>query len=120
MLAEEQVSQWLEGYKEAWETQNPEKIESLFADNGVYHVDPFHEKYVGREEISEYWKNNPLQQEDILFSYDILSVRDNISLVHWTASFRRDDHYSNLDGVFKLTFDEAAKCLELREWWHKK
>lgn len=108
--------EWLELYKQAWESRDANVIPKIFAENAVYWETPFL-KHEGLSAIVNYWKSAPCRQKDILFEYSLISVEKNIA--HWKANFiGEDNQLHKLDGIFILDFDSDGKCLILREWWH--
>ncbi|MCB9965463.1 MAG: nuclear transport factor 2 family protein [Rhodospirillales bacterium] len=108
---------WLLAYKDAWETQNPDKIVQIFTEDAVYWETPFL-KHEGRDAIYQYWKDVPGAQKDISFRYKILNADEGLS--HWSATFFAGGRSHELDGIFMLTFDAQGRCQVLREWWHSK
>jgi len=45
---------WLDAYKRAWETRDPEAAANLFTANANYHETPFEDPVRGREGIRDY------------------------------------------------------------------
>jgi len=113
------LESWLDRYGRAWETRNPEAAGALFTENASYHETPFDEPMRGRSAIVAYWSHVPRTQDNIHFSYDIITLTDNMAIAHWTSSFIRipSNAKVGLDGIFVLAFDEQNLCTGLREWW---
>jgi ketosteroid isomerase-like protein len=119
----ESLRAWLESYRMAWETRDPDLVVTLFAQDATYQETPFTEPMRGREDIRRYWTRAVVSyQEQIRFGYEILAVTEVSSVAHWWASFVRISSKTPvcLDGVFLLAFDETGLCRELREWWVRK
>jgi ketosteroid isomerase-like protein len=112
---------WLDAYKRAWETRDPEAAASLFTANATYQETPFEDPVRGREGIRDYWWDVTRYQEGIEFSYEVLATTEAGSIAHWRSGFTRLTSNSavELDGIFLVKFDADDKCTEFREWWHR-
>ena len=121
-LSVSDVASWLDGYKEAWETLDPEKAASLFVEDALYRDEPYAEPHKGREGVRDYWTNVTSDQKDVTFTYEVLAVTDNTGIAHWHSEFssRSSDAEITLDGIFVLEFSENRLVRNLKEWWHIK
>jgi uncharacterized protein (TIGR02246 family) len=113
------LTQWLEDYKAAWETRDPEKAVQLFTEDATYQDEAFSPPHQGAQGIRDYWTRVTAGQRDVKFKYQVLSVTGNSGIAHWSAQFAVADSATtiNLDGVFLLDFGPGGKCRSLREWW---
>ncbi len=116
------VESWLNGYKEAWETLDADKVTLLFTEDATYQEDPYKDPYQGRESIHEYWTTVTADQQDVDFTFEVLSVRGKTGIAHWHSEFIQPSSGSTiiLDGIFILEFSQEELCRNLREWWHFK
>lgn len=123
-LTEAALTQWLEGYKAAWETRDAEKAAALFTPTATYQDEAFTPPHVGSQGIKDYWSKVTAGQRDVKFQYQVLSIKGNTGIAHWSAQFAVAEANPAttiaLDGVFLLEFDAGGKCSSLREWWHLK
>lgn len=123
-LTEAALTQWLEGYKAAWEARDADRAAALFTPDATYQDEAFTPPHVGTQGIRDYWSKVTAGQREVKFQYQVLSVKGNTGIAHWCAQFAVAE--SNppttiaLDGVFLLEFDANGKCRSLREWWHLK
>ena len=73
----ESLRAWLESYRMAWETRDPDLVVLLFAQDATYQETPFTETMRGREAIRQYWSRAVVSyQEQIRFGYEILAVTE--------------------------------------------
>jgi ketosteroid isomerase-like protein len=114
------VETWLGKYERAWEQRDPEQAGQLFAETAVYRETPFQAPMNGRAAIRKYWTDVTADQRSIDFKSDVIAVRGNVGVAHWSATFESaaSGDKVELDGVFVLTFDASGLCTSLREWWH--
>lgn len=119
-LTESDVTVWLDGYKNAWESRDADKAASLFTENAVYRDNPHNEPYRGRKGIRAYWSEVTADQRDVTFHSEVLTIYDRSAVARWSAQFTSASSGATvkLDGVFLLDFDESGLCSRLREWWH--
>jgi ketosteroid isomerase-like protein len=112
---------WLDAYKRAWETRDPEAAANLFTANATYQETPFEDPVRGREGIRDYWSDVTRYQEGIEFSYEVLATTETGGIAHWRSGFTRLTSNSavELDGIFLVKLDADGKCTEFREWWHR-
>jgi uncharacterized protein (TIGR02246 family) len=118
---ETESRKWLEGYRQAWETRDPEAAAALFSKDARYYETPFVAPAQGRDGVRNYWANATRNQSDITFSYNIVSVSGDRCIARWSATFTRVSSgvTASLDGIFLLKFNNEGLCRELREWWHR-
>lgn len=119
-LTRDQVTAWLEGYEEAWETRDADKVAALFTEDATYQEDPYAEPFQGREGIHEYWSTVTSDQQDVEFTYEVLSVSGDTGIAHWRSEFTQKSSGAAmvLDGIFVLEFSPDGVCRNLKEWWH--
>ncbi len=113
--------EWLEDYFLAWRSNDPADVEALFADDAIYYRGPFEEPDRGRAAIVEAWVVGG--GADIIYAYDVLGVLNDIGIAHWSVSYTPRDLTSeqpDLDGVFVIRFDAEGRCVEHREWFHRR
>ena len=119
-LTEAALTQWLEGYKAAWEARDAAKAAALFTPDATYQDEAFTPPHVGTHGIKDYWTRVTTGQREVKFQYQVLSVKGSTGIAHWAAQVAVADTPTTikLDGVFLLEFDAGGKCRSLREWWH--
>jgi len=109
---------WLDSYGRACENGDSKAATALFTEGVSYHESPHDEPMRGRLAVSAYWSHIPRRQSDVRFNYEVINLRGNDAVVHWTASFIRVPSNIKvlLDGIFILNFKDNL-CNTLREWW---
>ena len=116
----EQFTQWLRGYKSAWEGRDPAAAARLFSDDARYHWTPLVPPQQGPGEIAAVWKAAVDQQQDIRFTFAVFGVSGSTGMATWRADFTRlpDQFKVRIEGVLSAEFASAGKCRVFREWWH--
>lgn len=112
---------WLAGYFAAWASNDPLEVERLFAPDAVYHYGPFGEPARGRPQIVANWIADGVPAE-VEFRYDVLAVDDDVGVANWWVRQRQrpGDDELEMDGILVIRFDAGGKCVEHREWFHRR
>jgi uncharacterized protein (TIGR02246 family) len=122
VIDDESFRAWLDDYGRAWEAQDPEASAALYREDALYFETPFDEPMRGVAAIRDYSAEAAAAQKDVKFGADVLAVSGDTGIARWRASFTRvpSGMRVELDGVFLVTFDDAGRCREFREWWHRR
>ena len=108
---------WVERYVRAWNSNDPEDIGALFAEDGRYRTEPYAEPWQGREEIVREWlgiKDEPGQTE---FTYGVIATEGELGIVKGETIYKEPrGRYSNL---WEIRLDAEGRCTEYVEWWMK-
>ena len=134
------LQRFMDGYKRAWETRDDNLLCSLFAPGGVYHNTPF-DQQVGHAAIARYWDRVKLQ-DDIRFTYDIVSETPSGGVATWTTRYRVTSEKMfemwaksagtgmierqpgaplprlRLEGIAIVELGDDGLCRHFRIWWH--
>lgn len=117
-LMTDTVLAWLEGYRRAWESRDPDAAAALFTANARYREQPYQEPFDGAAGVRAYWAEVTASQSDVQFRYGTPTVADGRATVEWWVTMKNGGVDMTLAGVFLLKFDEAGLCSDLVEYWH--
>ena len=94
-------------YFEAWRTQSTEIIAQIFTEDAIYEEKPGKEAPIsGICEIIEYWKYNPVSQNNIeVSSYVMGHSEDGGIWVGFEGGFDVRGEHVDIDGVIKFSTD---------------
>ncbi|MCU1443508.1 MAG: hypothetical protein JWQ59_1658 [Cryobacterium sp.] len=109
------VGAWVEGYRRAWESNDPVDIRAIFTEDAEYRTDPWSEPWRGHDEIVSGWLERADEPGDTTFQWSPLAVTDEVAIVQGTTEYASSGAtYSNL-WVIRLNDDGRAR--EFTEWW---
>jgi hypothetical protein len=114
------LSNWLDTYKRAWETQDADLFVTLFTPDCEYRDTPYKEPVPGRE-FHRYWQALATRQKDNRIDFEILGwASRNRAIVNWeaTSTRRATGERREGNGIFMLTFAEDGRCSAVLEWQH--
>ena len=108
------VKTWMDGYVEAWRSNDPERIADLFTEDARYFTAPFREPWVGRDRIVASW----IQRGDDLgtwtFEWHTLAVADDRAFVQGRTTYTNAPSYRNL---WVIRLDAEGRASEFTEWF---
>jgi hypothetical protein len=109
---------WVDGYRRAWESNDPADIGALFTDDATYLTEPYAKPIVGREAIVADWLERKDEPGDTEWRSEVTAVCDDIGFVRgWAKYFTPPPReYSNL---WVIRLGEDGRCSEFTEWWMK-
>jgi len=122
-LTTTQLSEWLHRYFLAWQSNDPQSVSGLFAEEAVYFYGPFKEPVHGREVIVTNWVSNPEGQFNITYAFEVLATEGDLGVAHWNVTFSSGstvEEQTELDGILVLKFNSAMECIEHREWFSRR
>jgi uncharacterized protein (TIGR02246 family) len=115
MPTQEQIGQWMDGYRTAWESNDPEDIGRLFAEQGVYHTEPYAKPWRGRQAIVDNWIRIKDEPGDTEFTWKTLATDGDLAIVQGDTIYRDPPRrYSNL---WVIRLDPDGRATEFTEWW---
>ena|SRR5213593_1436933 len=114
------VERWMDGYRDAWISNDADQVAALFTVDATYAVSPFTEHWVGRDEIVRRWTAGV--QQDVEMTYEVLATEADLALVHWNVLTRnvRDPVRVEYDGILAVRFADDGRCRDHREWYYRR
>jgi SnoaL-like domain len=115
MPSQEQVSQWVDGYRTAWESNDPEDIGRLFTEQALYSTEPHATPWRGRQAIVDGWIGIKDEPGDTDFSWELLATDGDLAIVQGQTLYHNPLlRYSNL---WLIRLDPNGQATEFTEWW---
>lgn len=118
MPTKDQVNDWAEGYRVAWETADADAVAALFSEDSSYRSEIYQEPHRGRSGVVEYWTGVTASQSDVSVTMGEPFVDgDRVAVEFWTR-MKADGAPVTLAGCLLLRFADDGLCADLREYWH--
>jgi hypothetical protein len=118
MATKDQFANWVEGYKQAWNTNDPSDIGKLFAPNAKYYTGPFDMPWEGRQGIVAGWLESKDEPGSYTFEYEVLASQDEVGIVRGLTHYK--DHDRTYSNIWLIKLNSAGECAEFTEWWMRK
>jgi hypothetical protein len=114
----DQLREWAEAYRVAWETVDSEAAAALFTDDASYRSNIYEEPHRGRSGIADYWTGVTSTQSNVAVQMGEPFVDgERVDLEFWTT-MDVESAPVTLAGCLLLRFDEDGLCADLREYWN--
>lgn len=116
------LEEWLERYRSAWKTDDPQQIGDLFTEDATYSPWPFSKAWEGRDAIVAKWIDRGDSKNPWRFESDVVAFEGDTGVVRGLTTYPAHDDepeavYSNI-WVVKLASDGRASSFS--EWWIEK
>jgi uncharacterized protein (TIGR02246 family) len=109
------VQAWVNGYIQAWNSNDPAAIGSLFSEDGAYYTEPYSPPWRGRDEIVRQWLDRKDEPGETEFHWHPLTVSTAVAVVQGETVYRNPPRtYTNL---WVIRLDAEGRCTEFTEWW---
>jgi len=110
---------WLDALGKAWINRDPRAAANLCAKSVLYFETPFGNPLKSRAEVEKVWDEIPNSHKNIEFTYEVLTISENLCIAHWTASFTRilSGKRETWDGIYSVKLNENGLCSEFHQWW---
>ncbi len=112
------LTEWIDGYRIAWEERDPTAAAALFTTDATYQSNIFENPHVGRPGVEEYWQSVTSSQSDVRVRMGTpFGDGLRVAVEFWT-NMKVDGDEVTLPGCLILDFDQKWMCTGLREYWH--
>lgn len=114
-MERDEVQEWVDGYRRAWESNSPQDIGSLFSPDALYFTDPFAEPWRGRDEIVRRWLADKDEPGDSTFRFEIVAVDGDLGVVQAVTTYLDPPReYANL---WLVHLAPDGRALSFIEYW---
>ncbi len=108
------LRRWIDAYRAAWETNDPEAVGALFTADGVYRVEPW-ETWTGRASIVAGWLEHADEPGDTTFNWWHVGRDGDLWILEARTRYRSlDRDYANL---WLVELDDEGRARGFSEWW---
>ena len=113
------VSQWLEGYVDAWRSNDRAAIVALFTDDARYRYYPYDEPLVGADAIADSWLGEPDDPATWEAEYAPVAVDGDTAVVVGHSRYRAtaERPARTYHNCFVIRFADDGRCREFTEWF---
>jgi ketosteroid isomerase-like protein len=114
MTTAAETHQWVNAYRGAWATNDPDDIRALFTEDAVYNGRPNDpDAWRGHDAIVAGWLEHRDKAGNWQFDYDIVAVTDNTVFIQGVTRYTDGSDYDNL-WVVNL---DNHRATEFTEWF---
>ena len=114
MTETNRLTTWMNAYRRAWQSNDPDDIGALFSENAELRTEPFTQPRRGRDRIVEGWLADRDEPGTWRFDWHPLVETDDVSAIEATTAYDDGNVYSNL---WVMRFDDDGRCRHFVEWY---
>lgn len=121
-MEQQEVTQWLERYVDAWKSYDRDDITELFSDDAEYRYHPYDEPLRGRDAIVESWLEEPDPPGTYDARYEPIAIDGDVAVATGTTTYYDDQGSVEriYDNCFVMRFERDGRCREFTEWYQKR
>ena len=119
-MTRDDVQRWLDGYVDAWRSNDPAAIGDLFNDDVRYAYQPYREPVRGRDALVEDWLEAPDDPDSWEAHYEPYAVDGDRAVAVGESRYLENGKLARLYyNVWLLRFDDHGRCAEFVEYWRQ-
>lgn len=107
---------WVEGYRRAWESNDPAAIGDLFAEDAEYLTEPWQQPWYGREDIIHGWLDARDESGQTSFRWSVLHETQEIAFVQGETNYH-DEPARTYSNLWIIRLNTSGQCTHFTEWW---
>jgi hypothetical protein len=109
---------WVNRYRVAWESNDPDDIRSLFTEDAVYYASPGEpEPYRGHDAIVAGWLEEADEVKTTEFEFDVLAVDGDLAIARCVSTYVEFDPPRVYDNLFVVRLADDGRATEFTDWW---
>jgi uncharacterized protein (TIGR02246 family) len=109
---------WVRRYRVAWESNDPDDIRGLFAEDGRYFTEPSDEEpSVGAEAIVADWIAHADQPGDTEFEFEVIAVDGDLAVARCVSTYLKHDPPRVYDNLFVVRLADDGRASEFTDWY---
>lgn len=110
----EAVTLWVEAYRRAWESNEPDDIRALFADDAEYFTEPFAQPWHGHDRIVAGWLEAKDEPGETSFDWEPVAIENDVAVIRAITQYTGRASYYN---VWVIRFAPDGRAASFTEWW---
>ena len=113
------AADWIEGYKKAWASNEPDDIRALFTDDARYQTSPTSPWREGIDTIVEGWIADRDEPGHYTFEYEVLEETSTFALVRGVTDYSPVNH-PTYDNLWVIRFAPDGRATEFIEFYKER
>lgn len=118
MPTRDEVREWAEAYRVAWEKADSDAVAALFTEDSSYRSNIYEEPNRGRSGVADYWTAVTAGQSNVTVRMgEPVIDGQRVNVEFWTT-MEAEEAPITLAGCLLLDFADDGLCRDLREYWN--
>ncbi|MCU1439820.1 MAG: hypothetical protein JWP85_817 [Rhodoglobus sp.] len=112
------VKSWVEGYRKAWESNDPDDIRAIFTEDAVYRGTPADpQPWVGHDAIVEGWLEHQDAPGSTTFEWHPVAAQDDVAVVQCVSGYPDGPKGGIYDNLWVIRFAPDGRATEFTDWF---
>ncbi len=108
------AERWLDGYRRAWTSNDPDDIRAVFTGDAEYRNDPWTEPVRGHEAIVASWLERADEPGTWTFEGRVIGADGRLAFIEGETRYTSGTTYSNL---WVVSLADDGRATRFTEWW---
>lgn len=113
----DRVTDWVTGYRRAWESSAPDDIRALFTPDAEYRGHPSEEPWVGHEAIVAGWLEHADPPGSTTFRWQSVAVEGEVAVVQGVSGYPEGPKGGTYDNLWVIRFANDGRAASFTDWW---
>jgi ketosteroid isomerase-like protein len=114
MATADTLSDWVDGYLTAWESNDPEDIIDLFTEDATYRFSPYDEPVTGHNAIVAAWLDGRDEKGTWSFEWHPVAIEGETAVLEGRTAYPGGTDYRNL---WVIRFAPDGRAASFTEWY---
>jgi ketosteroid isomerase-like protein len=111
------VQDWMDAYRRAWESNDPDDIRALFESDAVYRGRPGTPAWTGHDEIVAGWLEHADEPGSTTFAWETLANDGDLAVVRCVTHYPAGPKKGTYDNLWVIAFGPDGRASEFTDWW---
>ena len=116
MVDRESMTRWIEGYRAAAASDDPEQIKALFAEDAEYWDGPFGEPWRGHDEIVRKWTESSDRPYEWDFDFEVFAVDGSCAVAQIEYRYK-SPQAATYRNVWLIDLDDEGRARLFKDYW---
>src|SRR5688500_16036549 len=116
MVDRETVTQWIEGYRAAAASDDPQRIRALFTEDAEYWDGPFGEPWRGLDEILQNWTKQSDTPYEWDFDFEVFAVDGSRAVAQIEYRYR-SPQAATYRNAWLIDLDDEGRARLFKDYW---
>lgn len=110
--------EWFSKLGKAWTERDSYQAANLFSKDVEYYESAFDPPCENWNKVQELWKVVPINQEDVIFTFEVVATKDNLAVANWkvTRVILPKNQKQIIDGIFVIKLNDEGYCNYFKQW----
>ena len=114
----DRVTNWVDGYRKAWLSNDEADIRALFTDDAVYEYRPNDEKALrGLDAIVAGWLESADGPDDTTWEWEPIAEEGDVATIKGLTVYQDAESRAEYDNLWVITFAPDGRASHFTEWY---